>query len=677
MVALSYSGQLHRVAHVLDANLGDSVRRLRQQLAIAGELCDRILHRFIRTQHRINYTTARNLAESLWGTTSPRFAAIDGSEDRRSLGELVVFTSCAAVVFGRLTFNETPPPEITIDEESMGRGVGVSSIIPLHVSEVAEAETPELSAEEGATRYGLGWSDDAVLSNARISNAIMELAEYFLALDLIRKDPVIRDPRIQRVRPVQILLLDRSPSADIAILRYQVARRRGRVLQLLSNAAMVFAGKAIDTRPSYAGALNGLIFPTSSGEEDWLRPQDVLYGFRRLAGAPLKALPRRYAFINWLAVHLLDTTNQALTPEEITEALGVPPEHRDRYAKRIRNFLQKHAVPEGVVSEVEGDRFKVCDEFRGSWQRLIYATDYIYQRLFAESEAPSPLRFRCRTPSGEEVERWLTRSCIAFVTLITLYRLIAECWQNRVLLIGVVKDTTVRDLQRYLRILAANNRTLSKNDLPLLSQPLPPDRALLQLASLARPERLTPPWVTLEYDAFFRGVVPESDRPDFLRGGIATHQLEYVEGVFVKAYFQLRAAATEPRLRSYVLSYDRLVFHDTDPPELVDQKGLPHQPCKNLVERIHPVMYLPNSPNPYQDLTFYILVALDVPAIPEAFGHNFPLFLADKCVKFWRRKLAGILEGVQHRLLTHPRLGTISFYLQPFRERRHIIERRR
>ena len=61
-------------------------------------------------------------------------------------------------------------------------------------------------------------------------------------------------------------------------------------------------------------------------------------------------------------------------------------------------------------------------------------------------------------------------------------------------------------------------------------------------------------------------------------------------------------------------------------------------------------------------------------SIPEVFGHNKALFIADKIAKGQRERAKGIVEATGHWLMNHPKLRKFSFYMNTFRERRAGVE---
>jgi hypothetical protein len=63
--------------------------------------------------------------------------------------------------------------------------------------------------------------------------------------------------------------------------------------------------------------------------------------------------------------------------------------------------------------------------------------------------------------------------------------------------------------------------------------------------------------------------------------------------------------------------------------------------------------------------------------IPEAFGHNKPLFIADKIAKWNFGQVKCVVDTTAVWILNNPKLRRFIFYMSTFRERRASIEQTR
>lgn len=78
--------------------------------------------------------------------------------------------------------------------------------------------------------------------------------------------------------------------------------------------------------------------------------------------------------------------------------------------------------------------------------------------------------------------------------------------------------------------------------------------------------------------------------------------------------------------------------------------------------------------NEMQNLVMVLLSSMGARSIPEVFGHNKPLFIADKVAKAQRHRFSGIVDGTSLWLMNSPRLRKFCFYMNTFRERREEVE---
>jgi hypothetical protein len=195
---------------------------------------------------------------------------------------------------------------------------------------------------------------------------------------------------------------------------------------------------------------------------------------------------------------------------------------------------------------------------------------------------------------------------------------------------------------------------------------------ILQSASLLKPEKMTPPWSLIEYDSVFRTMIPDlKNRKGYISGAIKNRMS--LEKLFLKTYVQLSQAKTDQMLRSNVLLTDRLVYpeYDFKPENTVrfwNEFGGAEEPVEVLLYRDKIV------PDQIQNLVMTILVAMAPSNIPEAFGHNKPLFIADKIAKWNYSQFKCVVDTTAAWILNNHKLRRFIFYMSTFRERRATIE---
>jgi hypothetical protein len=252
--------------------------------------------------------------------------------------------------------------------------------------------------------------------------------------------------------------------------------------------------------------------------------------------------------------------------------------------------------------------------------------------------------------------------------------LIEQCWEKRILLLGITKDTTARDFKTHLIPVCINNKIwnspLSQDSLEKIPSS---DRMLLQYASIHSYDRLPTPWSLIEYDSAFRTIVPELERrePGFVSGAIRNRISP--ERLFLKTYIQLSESHSDSRLRSNVLFMDRLVYPEYDQRvETVVSFG--HR-YGGAVEPVDVILFRNAATrNELQTLIMLMLKAMAKTSVPEAFGHNMPLYIADSIAKWHNNEIRRIIDSTSMWIANNHDLRRFVFYVSTFRERRSEFE---
>jgi hypothetical protein len=243
--------------------------------------------------------------------------------------------------------------------------------------------------------------------------------------------------------------------------------------------------------------------------------------------------------------------------------------------------------------------------------------------------------------------------------------LIEESLKNHILLLGITKDTTARDLISHLIPVSLNQGIWTQK----VHHVATTDRMLLQAISMFHHDDLPVPWATLEYDTAFQTIVPDfQHRINYVSGAISNRII--LEQRFVKSYVQLDKAKSDDQFRSNVLFIDRL-YHDAENAPTLELK----HDYAGTSEDVRPILWDSKLlTNHVQELVMVTLKAMTQQSLPEVFGHNKPLYIADKVVKAQRDRAAEIVKATGHWLVTHPRLRKFSFYMNTFRARRSEVE---
>ncbi|MEM3566139.1 MAG: hypothetical protein QXK18_04625 [Candidatus Bathyarchaeia archaeon] len=573
---------------------------------------------------------AYETAKEFFGATSVRFAGIDGTMYSRPLFDLVVFFGGAYASTGTITFHEDRLPTVKYDERTAQHGAGISSVVPIYVNEIPDVDQTffEVSQPDEVS-LAKPLTEESIINNATVANWIMTFAEYYLAYKLATDIE----------QNFRIILLDRSLSIERASLLYDTSKRA------LWEAKSKILGYKIDGEP--------------------IDINELTIARHLVCNTHLGLPPPRADYIRYAIIDLLRRKG-ALSKRQILAEFNITDGKR---TKRIERSL-KSLMKRGFLNE-KNEIYTLNSKYARTWERIKKLVTSIGDRFFF-TENPETANLMKIVKDGKE--HWLTTLDIAFLTLFTLHMLMEECWKRHILLVGITKDTAARDFKRQLIPIMGNNDLLNTNITSEELEKLPnTDRMILQSASILNADRITPPWSLIEYDSTFRTMVTDKqNRKGYVSGAIKNKI--GLEKVFLKTYVQLSQAKTDPMLRSNVLLVDRLAYPEYDyKPETIVEFW--NELSDGTKEPVEVILYIDkNVPNKLQNLTMNVLVAMAPSNIPEAFGHNTPLFIADKIAKWNYSQFKRVVDTTAEWILNNHKLRKFIFYMSTFRERRTAIE---
>lgn len=561
-----------------------------------------------------SYSTAHNLFQ----TDSVRFAAVDGSEDQRLLGGLAVFWAGSYASTGTITYHKEEAPSIEYDTGFVEKGEGLASCVPIYVDSIPEVDPQALISQTVSQQTIFQpTSEQDTVDNSTIASWIMLLSELYLAYKLAKSGEY------------GIILLDRSLSGTFSSLIYDTSRT-ALWKRECAICTLQIDGAPLDERELAYGRYHNL----------------------NIAGT----LPPRGDYLRYAAILLLQRAGKPLDINEIASQLDYAAEDQLR---RLTRFLKK-SVEEGYVQESDG-KYSANPRYLNSWNRIRQLVDLFGIRFFTSSVG-NPLQIK------NKETRWMTILDLAFLSLFTLNLLIEESLRSKILLIGITKDTTARDLISHL-IPVCLDLEFWKDKVGHVATT---DRMMLQAISMFHHNEVPIPWASVEYDTAFQTIVPDfQHREGYVSGAVSNRII--LEQRFVKSYIQLDKSRSDDQFRSNVLFIDRL-YHKT----LENAPTLDMKHAYTAVERVQPVLWESKEiPNPVQELMMVTLKAMTQQSLPEVFGHNKPLFIADKIAKAQRDRASEIVQATGHWLTTHPKLRKFSFYMNTFRSRRSEVEHAR
>ncbi|MDH7478024.1 MAG: hypothetical protein QHH17_06565 [Candidatus Bathyarchaeota archaeon] len=622
------SNTIKRTSDILKNGATKQILEYEKSFSAIKNLYNTLLSNLIKTN--FNQKQAHQTAKNFFGTTNLRFAGIDGTMYSRPLFDLVIFFGGAYASMGTITIQENNKPQIEYDEKTLQQTAGVSSVVPIYVNEIPDIDQTFFAAEQPEEiSLNKPLMDETIINNATIANWIMTLAEYYLAYKLVT----------DQNQKTHIVLLDRSLSIERASLLYDTSKR-----ELWEKKSSIL-GYKIDNETI---DINDLTIARQ-------------YVYNQALGLP----PPRADYLRYAIIHLAKQ-KEVLTEKQILKDFGITDEKR---AKRVKRYV-KHLVKRDILKE-KNETYILKPKYATTWERIKKLVTSLGDQFFftKTSETANLMKI---LKDGKE--HWLTTLDIAFLTLFTLQMLMEECWKRHILLIGITKDTAARDFKRQLIPIMNNESLLKANITPEEFEKLPnTDRMILQSTSIFNPEKIKPPWSLIEYDSAYRTMVPDRQKRKGYVSGAIKNKIG-LEKTFLKTYVQLSQAKTDPLLRSNVLLVDRLVYpeYDYKPENVVEFWNELSDGTKETVETI--LFVDKDVPNEIQNLVMVVLEAMAPSSIPEAFGHNKPLFIADKVAKWNYNQFKRIVDTTADWMLNNHKLRKFIFYMSTFRERRATIE---
>jgi len=631
----SLSDTVKRTCDSLRQGATKQISDYEQRFSVLKNLYDELLANLIKTG--FSPKEAWETAAEFFGSTSVRFAGVDGTMYSRPLFDMVIFFGGAYASTGTITFSENAALQVKYDAKTMQQSTGISSVVPIYINEIPDVDHT-FSAQEQPSEINPAKpvTDEEIANNSMIANAIMTFSEYYLAYK------IAADPN----QNTHLILMDRSVSTERASLLYETRKT------------------------DFWNAKTTLIGYNTSGGDSPIDKNDIIIARQHVSNTALGLPPARSDYLRTAIICALEQS-KALTVNQIASVFGVNDEKRTR---RIERALK--SLAERQIITVTDGVYVLHPKYVTSWERMKKITLDVGDKLFFTkalgAEAASSMKI---VKNGKE--HWLTTLDIAFLTLFTLQMLMEECWRKHILLVGVTKDTAARDFKRQL-IPIMHSESLLKTDITREAvQSLPnTDRMILQSASIFNTEKFAPPWSLIEYDSAFRTMLPDrQSRRGYVSGAIRNKIS--LEKAFVKTYVQLSQAKTDPMLRSNVLLIDRLAYPEYDyKPESLARFW--NELSDGTREPVETILYRDKAvPNRLQNLAMSVLVAMAPANIPEAFGHNKALFIADKVAKWNYSQFKCVVDTTATWMLNNHKLRKFIFYMSTFRERRASIEQAR
>jgi hypothetical protein len=555
----------------------------------------------------VDLQSANTTARDFFGSDAVDYLAIDGTDSVDQQLDLIVFYVGAFAYSGSVRF--TPDAVEVGEPRPESTSLSVSAAIPL-------------SEEDAAQVFGQKRESGVEVDEERLPNALMHLAEYYLAYKAVAGD-----------HDTRILLLDRSLAGDMAHLVW-------------STRDLIKGGLCV---------LEGIEAP-----EGRVTAFDLELARMLLPNPDLSLPTPRSQLLKFAAVLQLFGGDE-LTPRELIQKTGADPGRLSNLQDDLVELNRRFDVFE------RADRtYKLKPGVADFWDRVLFGTLKVCGHIF-EPRSGHPLRIE---RSGKEI--WVTADDLDFMVLVFIQAITRMAWADRILPIGFTKDTSAFELLKAaLPLLQSAGITKTSRPIPNFNS----DKMLLQTNSVVNGANVSTPWHTVELDAAFRTMAPVTDErlPNGeARVNGAYGNVVYPERVYIKTYIQLWSSASSPHVRSHVFTFDRPVYAGFDHWDEI----LLHNKDGTVDEKIRPVLHFRGGSR-VTNMVMAMLTEMGKEAIPEALGHNYPLFLADKKAKAILEETREAYLGAVAIEMARSDLDQQVLFSRRFRDYRSLVEGKR
>jgi hypothetical protein len=564
----------------------------------------------------VDHESASSTGRRFFGRDEVQYVAIDGTRAVDQHLDLLVFYVGAFGYSGKLRFEDD---EIKVGDPS-----------PMNQSSEAVSASIPLSEEDAATVFGQRTESGTEIDveSFRLPDAVMHLAEYYIALKTVASGGNFK-----------VVLLDRSLAGDVAHLVWSTR-------DLVQDRLSVLEG-----------------METPSGRVTNL---DLELARQLVANPELEIPSPRSQLLKLAAISSL-FDGAEMTLAQMLETIGSDASHLPVLRKDLLDLDSIYHLFEGGA-DPDDRKFRLRAGAKDYRKRVVSAAMATADHVF-DPKREHPLRIK---GGPNHAERWITADDLDYLVLIFILELTRMAWAENVLPIGLTKDSAAAELVKAVVPLLRNSK------IGEFGHPMPnfnSDKMLLQTNSVVNAASVPTPWHSVDIDASFRTMVPVPDaglpRGEARARG-AYRNVIYPERVFVKTYMQLWSSKNDPAVRSHVFTFDRPAYAGFDHwGDLVV-----HNEDNEIDERIVPILNL-REESAMTNLAMSMLFKMSGEVVPEALGHNYPLFLADKKAKFVLRQSKNAYLGAVEVEMAKSELDQQVLFSQRFRDYRSQVEAKR
>jgi len=355
---------------------------------------------------------------------------------------------------------------------------------------------------------------------------------------------------------------------------------------------------------------------------------------------------KRFRLYNALIAEAVRNRGKPIDVAQFSARNDLTVEEIESHFKRNSRVVARIAEYDRV-SKIFRPRF----DFQASWWDSVRLFEDICRRLFREKDQEALIYDALDEDDPTKTRRrWMSPDDVKFLVAIGLRALIEECWKNRVMLLGIVKDSQSRYFTRnYYGMM----RYVSIYD-PIDVKPLPwTDRIVFEDIAYQMPE-ISVPWSTIEFDSCFMTLHlgrPEGEaeaKPMGVKGDVINQERLFARSL--GQFFLRRRSDKAAPLMGHVIFIDRLLHPHWD----VELCGDTEVKAKEL-GAIRPFLHRDSTvDNPGQRVAIYFLDTLTRNLFPEAIGYPDPLHKADWGAKTVGRRVAQIIADSEISFRANP-----------------------
>lgn len=534
-----------------------------------------------------------------FGKTDLHFIAVDGSCDKHDSSEFISFYGGAYGAKGTLRLSEVPP-KIEYKRWEIEKDVSMVAFIPVPYSQISQVEAESKPDQD---IFAVSQSDKIQMTSIHLP--VMQLAEVFLAYNAATSSNLDKP---------DLMLIDNSLSGMLGYTDFGP----GKVMMV----GHAMADGRVLERPDAAVA--------------------QAHPFNPKLGVPsAKIFSLGFAVIEELH---RNPDVERMPISDLAAKLGID---QNRLRTKIKNMEVNGVV---ALDEAADALVKKQDPYR-SWEKTKSMFQTVCKGIFLDKRENS-LKYRAASDDGETT-RWMSPDDIRFLTAIGLRALIETCWEKRILLAGIAKDSSSSYLTKnYLGV----SRYFGKyaelaND---TFGPLPPtDRLFCEILPYID-DSLSSPWSTIEFDSTFMTLRTEKDDDGYRFGG-TFGGITRPERLFLRSVGQFYTRRSTPSLLTgHAIFIDRLAFPEWDAgAETLDIDN------RELGE-MHALFYPTNRDiNIGQAVTYFLLDLVTRNHFAEVIGYPDPLHKADQGAKSMRDNVKKLLKSSELKFKSRPLTNTL------------------